>query len=80
MKKTIASKIKPKRWKASSGKIFSCREKIKILNQDIEEVNQVCQDALEDALLMDCDESQFRDAMFRVVDNLTNPYKKKKKQ
>ncbi len=79
MKKTIASKIKPKRWKASSGKFFSCREKIKILNQDIEEVNQVCQDALEDALLMDCDESQFRDAMFRVVDNLTNPYKKKKK-
>ena len=79
MKKTIASKIKPKRWKASSGKIFSCREKIKILNQDIEEVNQVCQDALEDALLMDCDESQFRDAMFRVVDNLTNPYKKNEK-
>lgn len=79
MKKTIASKIKPKRWKASSGKIFSCREKIKILNQDIEEVNQVCQDALEDALLMDCDESQFRDAIFRVVDNLTNPYKKNEK-
>ena len=63
----------------SSGKIFSCREKIKILNQDIEEVNQVCQDALEDALLMDCDESQFRDAIFRVVDNLTNPYKKNEK-
>ena len=79
MKKTIASKIKPKRWKATSGKIFSCREKIKILNQDIEEVNQVCQDALEDALLMDCDESQFRDAIFRVVDNLINPYKKNEK-
>ena len=79
MKKTTASKIKPKRRKTSSGKIFSCREKIKILNQDIEEVNQVCQDALEDALLMDCDESQFRDAIFRVVDNLTNPYKKKEK-
>ena len=63
----------------SSGKIFSCREKIKILNQDIEEVNQVCQDALEDALLMDCDESQFRDAIFRVVDNLRNPYKKNEK-
>ena len=55
------------------------QEKIKILNQDIEEVNQVCQDALEDALLMDCDESQFRDAIFRVVDNLTNPYKKNEK-
>ena len=79
MKKTTASKIKPKRWKTSSGKIFSCREKIKILNQDIEEVNQVCQDALEAALLMDCDESQFRDAIFRVVDNLTNPYKKNEK-
>ena len=79
MKKTTASKINPKRWKRSSGKFFSCREKIKILNQDIEEVNQVCQDALEDALLMDCDESQFRDAIFRVVDNLINPYKKNEK-
>lgn len=79
MKKTTISKIKPKRWKTSSGKVLSCREKIKILNQDIEEVSQVCQDALEDALLMDCDESQFRDAICRVVDNLTNPYKKKEK-
>jgi len=79
MKRRTIPQIRSKTWKTSSGRFLSCREKIKILNQDIEEVHQVCQDAFEDAVLMDCDESQFRAVMRQVIDNLTNPYKKKEK-
>ena len=45
----------------------------------MDEIHEVCQDAFEDALLMDCDDAQFRSAIHKVIDNLTNPYKKKRK-
>ena len=45
----------------------------------MDEIHEVCQDAFEDALLMDCDDAQFRFAIHKVIDNLTNPYKKKRK-
>ena len=38
------------------GAAVSCEEKIKVLNQNLEEIRQFCQDAFEDALLMGCDE------------------------
>src|SRR2546426_5937632 len=31
-----------------------------VLRENLEEIQQICQDALEDAVLMGCDESQFR--------------------
>lgn len=46
-----------------------------MLNQNLEEIRQSCQDAFEDALLMGCDEDQIRQVFAAVVDSLTNPYK-----
>ena len=74
MKRKRASKIQSQTWKTSSGKPLSCREKIKTLNQNMDEIHEVCQDAFEDALLMDCDDAQFRSAIHKVIDNLTTPY------
>jgi hypothetical protein len=34
----------------------------------------MCQDALEDGILMDCDEAQVRATLHRLVDSLENPY------
>jgi hypothetical protein len=53
----------------------SCEEKIKVLNQNLEEIRQSCQDAFEDALLMGCDEEQIRKVFVAVVEQLSNPYK-----
>ena len=36
--------------------------------------HQMCQDALEDGILMDCDEAQLRATLHRLVDLLDNPY------
>ena len=46
----------PPTWRAPDGTPVACLEKIKVLNENILEIRQMCQDALEDAVLMGCDE------------------------
>lgn len=64
----------PAVWHTPKGEPLSCREKIKVLNENLEEIRQMCQDALEDGLLMECDEAQLRRVLHEMVDSLENPY------
>ncbi|MEQ5774586.1 MULTISPECIES: hypothetical protein [unclassified Thalassospira] len=61
-------------WHNPDGAPLSCVEKIKVLNENFVELREMMQDALEDALLMGCDEEQFRAVMRDVVAELENPY------
>ena len=63
-------------WRQPDGNPVSCREKIKVLNENLAEIEQSAQDALEDAILMGCDEAQVRQALHALVDRLANPYRK----
>ncbi len=63
-------------WLDPGGDPVSCREKILVLNENIEEIRDMCQDALEDGVLMGCDEAQLRTVMHDLVQSLTNPYNK----
>jgi hypothetical protein len=63
-------------WRSPSGETVSCIEKLKVLGENVEEIRQICQDALEDAILMGCDEHQFRDFLVALVKSLENPYRK----
>ena len=62
-------------WRSPQGEIVACVEKIKVLRENLEEIRQVCQDALEDAMLMGCDDAQFRTVLTELVQKLENPYK-----
>ncbi len=64
-------------WRSPSGEVVSCVEKLKVLRENLEEIQQTCQDALEDALLMGCDEHQFRQILGRLVQQIENPYRDK---
>lgn len=64
----------PPVWRKPDGTPIGCTEKIKVLNQNLDELRQMAQDALEDALLMECDESQVRAELARMVAGLVNPY------
>jgi hypothetical protein len=54
----------------------SCREKLKVLDENLEEIRELAQDALEDGILMGCDEAQIRDVMQQLLQGLVNPYRK----
>ena len=61
-------------WHRSNGEIVSCTEKIKVMRENIEELQQVIQDAYEDALLMDVDSEQIQQFLIKMIQNLESPY------
>jgi hypothetical protein len=63
-------------WIQTDGTPISCAEKIACLNDNLSLLRQECQDVLEDALLMGCDENQLRDVLHDMVSKTTNPLKK----
>lgn len=63
-------------WRTPEGELVSCVEKIKVLNENLGELRDMAQDALEDAVLMGCDEAQFRRIVQALLDGLRNPYRK----
>jgi len=66
-------------WRTPEGELVSCVEKIKVLNENLVELREMAQEALEDAVLMGCDEAQFRRVMQGLAESLVNPYRKDKR-
>ena len=62
-------------WRGPDGRPVACVEKLKVLSENLEEIRQQAQDALEDAVLMGCDETQFRDVLRDLVARLDNPHR-----
>ncbi len=63
-------------WQRDDASIVSCTEKIKVMKENFDELKQIAQDALEDGLLMEVSETQMREALHKLVDDLVNPYSK----
>jgi len=63
-------------WHTPEGEPVSCVEKIKVLNENLAELRGLAQDALEDGVLMGCDEAQLREVLAGIVAGLVNPYRK----
>jgi hypothetical protein len=66
--------VPPDTWTAPDGSTVSCVEKIRVLNENLEELAGLAQDALEDAVLMGVDERQIRAVLAALVSSLHNPY------
>lgn len=64
-------------WRTPEGAPVSCVEKIKVMSQNFRELRQVMQDALEDAVLMGCDEDQVRREIARLADSLETSFRKR---
>jgi len=60
-------KILPKIWKGKNNETISCTEKIKLLNENIIEIKRMCDDAIEDAVLMKVDSNQVIDTIIRSI-------------
>jgi uncharacterized protein (UPF0335 family) len=65
-------------WLTPQGEKLSCIEKIKVLNENLEEIQALTQEAFEDAVLMGADENQFKQVIQLIVQSIVNPYKKDK--
>jgi len=63
----------PERWPMPDGSAVSCREKLRTLEENHAEAEQVLQDAFEDAVLMGVDEAVMRRIMTDMVAGLRSP-------
>ncbi|MCC2625323.1 MAG: hypothetical protein K0R14_1196 [Burkholderiales bacterium] len=61
-------------WRNVAGDKVSCTEKIKVMQQNIEELQQIAQDLFEDGILMDIDPKQLKQYLQSLIQNLRNPY------
>lgn len=61
-------------WRSPKGEVIACVEKNKVLRENLEEIQQVCQDAFEDAVLMGCDEKQIRAVLTELIASLKSNY------
>ena len=75
--KSKASELQLPTWHTPGGVPLSCREKIKVLNENLKELQEMAQDALEDAVIMGADEDQVRETLHQLVESLANPYKRR---
>ena len=63
----------PTHWPGLDGSAVGCREKLKMLTENYEELSQVLQDAFEDAVLMGVEEQAMRQVLHEVVSGLVSP-------
>jgi len=63
----------PRIWPQPDGTPVSCREKLKTLAENHAELDQVMQDAFEDAVLIGVDEAAMRAILADMVQGLRSP-------
>jgi hypothetical protein len=63
------------RWVRDDGSVVSCTEKVKVMNENLDELMQMAQDLFEDGLLMEVSEQQIQQTLHQLVEKLKNPYK-----
>ena len=66
MKKKVENFI----WRAKDNKIISCDETNKVLNENYSEIKTIIQNAFDDAVLIDCDEKDFKNKIIDLVNNI----------
>jgi|TARA_B110000438_G_C15651906_1_gene579918 hypothetical protein len=64
-------------WLRDDKSIVSCAEKIKVMNDNFDELKQIAQDAFEDGILMEVSDEQIRATLHSLVEELNSPLKKK---
>lgn len=62
-------------WRRPDGSVISCTEKLKVMQENLDELSRLAQDALEDAVLMGCDETQVKEAFIDAIAALASSYK-----
>ncbi len=60
----------PQIWRSKDKKPLTCKEKIKILNENIIEINQMANEAFEDGMLMGADPNQIKSILKAAVENI----------
>ena len=65
----------PNYWIGKDKKKISCKEKIKVLNNNFEELYEVMLDTYDEAVLLGIDEVEFKKFLISLIKNMKNNLK-----
>ena len=65
----------PKYWLGKDKLKISCKEKIKVLNNNIDELQEMISDIYDEAILIGIDEKQLKEVLIKIVKNIKNNLK-----
>jgi hypothetical protein len=63
----------PTVWPGEDGSPLSCRDKLKVLAENHQELGQMLRDTFEDAILMGVDEAAMRRILTGMIEGLDSP-------
>ena len=65
----------PKYWIGKDKKKISCKEKIKVMYDNLDEFQEMLTDIYDEAILLGVDESQFKKVLLNIIKNMKNNLK-----
>ena len=65
----------PKYWIGKDNKKISCKEKIKLMQNNLDEFQEMLNDIYDEAVLMGIDENQFKKVLLDIIRNMKNNLK-----
>ena len=74
----MSQKLFPPTWLKPDGSVLACVEKIKVLNENIEELRALTQDAVDDAVLMGGTQAQIKQVLLDMLDGIVSQYPEQK--
>ena len=63
-------------WRAKNKELISCNEKIKILNENFDELQLLIQSVIDDAVIIGCDEKDIKQKISNLLESIHFSYKK----
>ena len=74
----MSQKLLPPTWLKPDGSVLACVEKIKVLNENIEELRALTQDAVDDAVVMGGTQAQIKQVLLDMLDGIVSQYPEQK--
>ena len=61
-------------WHSNEGDKISCLEKIKVMEQNLDEIKVLLQDVIDDGVLMGISEQQIKEEMIKLIKTIKTDY------
>jgi hypothetical protein len=74
----MSKQFTPPTWLKPDGSVLACVEKIKVLNENIEELRGLAQDAVDDAVLMGGTQAQIKQVLLEMLERIDSQYPEQK--
>lgn len=72
----MPSHYKPDVWLDIKKEPIECADKVRILNDSLDKIRSMCEEMVEDAVIMGCNERHVKSVLVKTICSLEKPFSK----